>query len=381
MTDKKRLANIELLRSLAMVMIVILHFLAQSDNLIELEQSLSFPRVFGMLLENFCLAAVNVYVFISGYYGVYSTFKPGKVIALLCQFWFYALGIPLALTLLGLPTVAEAEGIYGIIKYVFPIETEHYWFATAYFMLYLLTPILNRAATGMTQRQYKILLAGLLILLCGIKSISPVVFAFDNYGYDLPWFICVYLVAAYLRQYRSKLFAKWCWFLYAGSAAGGFFIALLMWFLSQRNDSFAYYFTVPYHYNFILCLTGAIGLFYGFHKISMKEGRFAPICRRLGSLCFGVYLLHEHIDIRYRWYGFLQGIINPTQKAGAAFFLLELFFCVIVLFTAGVVIDWIRGLLFHAVSRALGRTKLARWVQSLNEAFREKNEMEGRMSE
>ncbi len=389
MTEKKqRLANVELLRSLAMIMVVIMHFLTHSDSLIELDQSLSSTRIIGMLLENFCLAAVNVYVFISGFYGIKSTFKPSRVLTLICQIWFYALLIPLALTVVnnipaiaqatgGIPTAAGTQGVYGLIQYIFPIETEHYWFATSYFMLYLLTPILNKAANGLTQKQFKIILAGLLILFCGIKSISPVVFAFDKYGYDLPWFICVYLVAAYLRKFGSRFFEKKSWLVYAGSALAGFGIGLLMWFLAAKSDNFAYYFTVPYHYNFILCLTGAIGLFYGFSKINIKEGKTAQFLRRLGTLSFGVYLLHEHIDIRYLWYGWLKNLINPTAQSSMAYFLLELIFCVIVVFTAGITIDWIRSLLFKSVAKVLKNTMIGRGMQKLDRTFRIQDTVNG----
>ena len=371
MTDKKRLANFELLRVLAMVMVVIMHFLSHSDGLISLDQSLTGTRIIGSLLESFCLVAVNVYVFISGYFGVNSTYKPSRVVSLLCQIWFYALLIPLVLIIAGIPTIAGDMGFYGVIQYILPIETEHYWFATSYFMLYLLTPVLNRAIKAMSQKQFRIVLFGLLIIFSGIKSISPFVLGFDKYGYDLPWFICVYLVAAYLHLYGSKFFEKKGWFVYICSALAGFGINISMWFLSGISDNFEYYFTVPYHYNFILCLTGAIGLFYGFAKITVKEGKMAQLFRRLGGLCFGVYLLHEHVDLRTLWYGWLKNIVNPGNGDGMVYFFLELIFCVVILFVAGIVIDWIRTLLFGAVQKGLAHTKPGHKIAELDESFGE----------
>ena len=139
MEKKKRMANYELLRLLAMVMVVVMHFLSRSESLPVLGEPLSFVRVWGALIEAFCLVAVNTYLLLSGYLGVKNSFKPGKAAALLCQIWFYALLIPLVLALLGIPVRASRLGIYGLVQYLFPIETEHYWFATSYFMLYLLT--------------------------------------------------------------------------------------------------------------------------------------------------------------------------------------------------------------------------------------------------
>lgn len=375
MSEKRRMANYELLRGVAMIMIITLHFLSHSDSLLSLDHPVSAVRILGTALEFLSIAAVNTYVLISGYLGVKSSFKPSKAVALLCQIWFYALLIPLVLTLFGLPTKASEEGIYGLIWYLFPVETEHYWFATSYLMLYLLTPILGRAARAMTQKQFRITLGGLLFLFCGIKSVSPLVFAFDKYGYDLPWFICVYLVAAYLGRFGWKRAEKRCWLLYFLSSGICFGINIVMYFLSQYSDHFAYYFTVPYHYNFVFCLTASIGLFYGFSKLKIREGVLADGIRKAGRLCLGVYLLHEHVDLRYRWYEAVRRTVNPSGRDGIVMFLAEWIVSVILLFGAGIFIDYIRSILFQRVSSALSGTAPGRWFKKLDV------EMEGKEQE
>ncbi len=388
MEEKRRMANYELLRVLAMVMVVVMHFLDHSDSLPALDRPMSGVRLAGSLLESFSLVAVNTYVLLSGYFGVRSPFKPSRAVSLLCQIWFYALLIPLALWPLGVPTVAGRLGIYGLIQYVFPIETEHYWFATSYLMLYLLTPLLSRAAGSLSGKQFRIILGGLLILFCGIKSISPVPFAFDRYGYDLPWFICVWLVGAYLSLHGGDLQKKKGWLLYGGSCLLSFGISLAMWALARRWEGFSYCFTVPFHYNFILCLTGAVGLFCGFARVRVREGRPARAARRLGELSFGVYLLHEHIDLRESWYGWLASLISPgtgnsaveaSEMQALVPFLRELIFCIAILFGAGILIDWIRSLIFGRAARALAgkeagakpRAGLWRELQKLDECFKE----------
>lgn len=372
MADQKRMANYELLRILAMVMVVVLHFLTHSDCLISLDQSLDSVRILGTLLEFFCLVAVNVYVFISGYFGVNSSFKPSKAVMLLCQIWFYALLIPLVLSAAGVPVVAWEEGrlnLYGLVQYVFPIETEHYWFATSYFMLYLLSPILNTAVRNMSKKQLQIMLGGLLVFFCIIKSISPIPFVTDRYGYDLSWFICVYLVAAYLGRYGFLFMEKKGWTIYVGSCLAGFGLHLVTWVVCQRWDSFQYYSSVPFHYNFIFCLTGAIGLFYGFSHIRIKEGRMAQLIRKMGALSFGIYLLHEHIDVRTLWYGWISGIVNPTGARGIGTFIWELFCSIVLIFAVGMIIDWIRSKLFLGATAALGRTRAGRKLKELDGFF------------
>lgn len=71
MGRKKRIASIELLRILAMVMVVAMHFLRESGSLLTADRLSDAPaeRFFGTFLEAFCIVAVNAYVFVSGYFG------------------------------------------------------------------------------------------------------------------------------------------------------------------------------------------------------------------------------------------------------------------------------------------------------------------------
>ena len=147
-------------------------------------------------------------------------------------------------------------------------------------------------------------------------------------------------------------------------------VNLSMYWLSLKNDSFVYYFSVPYHYNFLLCLLSAIGLFYGFSGLRIREGRMADLARKAGALCFGVYLLHEHVDLRYRWYGWIKGVVNPSGKTGLGIFFLELFSCVAILFTTGIFIEYVRTVLFQAVGKLLQNTAVVRFLKGLDREMR-----------
>lgn len=356
-TEKKRLANIELLRVIAMVMIVVMHFMRESGSLPEAADAadtMPVRQLFGTFLEAFCIVAVNAYVFISGYFGSEGGFKPSKVIGFLCRVWFYALLIPLVLTCFSVPTIAKEQGIYGIVQYVLPVESDCYWFTSSYFLLMLLMPLLNEAVRHLDRKQLQMALFWLLLIFCGIKSICPIALPLDKYGYDLSWFICVYLTAAYLKRYGNGFFERKAWGIYAGSSLLIFLMTVVLWGSLKYFPSAAYYFTVPFHYNFVLCFTGAVGLFYGFLKISLREGRGAELIRKAGKYSFGIYLFHEHPDIRHRWYPFIKGIVNPSGREGLLMLLVELLFSVMLLFLAGLFIEWIRTLLFGLIRR-MGR--------------------------
>ena len=374
MEGRKRQAGIELLRMVAMMMIVTMHFLANSGNLLEPGKPSDVSAVLGTILENFCLAAVNAYVFISGYFGYQGTFQVKRVLRFLCQIWFYSLLVPLVLMGLGISTGFQ-NGIYGILPYLFPIETEHYWFATSFLLLMLLMPFLNLAAQHLPKKTYQTALVVLFIFLSGIKSIVPVAFATDRYGYDLTWFVFVYLLAAYAGKYdENGIFHRFktgrgnAAILFLLSAAAGMAIQFLMKdlgsFLPSLQNTCEYYFSVPYHYNTITVLTAAIGLFYLFRSLQIREGKAADLLRRLGGLCFGIYLLHEHIDIRGSWYGWLKALVNPAGNTGVLPFLTEWIFCLLVVCIAGLLTDLIRDKVFHLMGGRLDKTALGKWLKN-----------------
>lgn len=379
MRMEKRHTGIELLRIVAMLMIVIMHFLSHSGNLLEPGTPFSLPAAAGTILENLCLGAVNAYVFISGYYGSRRSYKPSKAVRLLCQIWFYSLLIPLILLLFHQQTKFQ-EGVYGVISYLLPIETEHYWFATSFLMLMLFSPFLNQAVKFLSRKKFQIALVGIFVLFSGIKSICPIAFGFDKYGYDLPWFLFVYLFAAYAGKYDSQGFLaifkenrKKAALLFLLSAGVGMVIQFLMRDLGQLIPALEgtcnYYFTVPYHYNAINVFAGSIGLFYLFQSMEIKEGKLAEGIRKVSGLSFGVYLLHEHIDIRGYWYGWLKGIINRGNQSGLLYFFIELIFCVIVVFAAGILIDFLRRCIFKVVANAIKNTRLHQAMTELDEVF------------
>ena len=91
---KKRIVSIELLRILAMMMVVMLHYLSKGGLLTSLTEEFSGGAYIAWLLEAFSIVAVNVYMLISGYFLVESGFKFGRLAELVCQVLFYSLLIP-----------------------------------------------------------------------------------------------------------------------------------------------------------------------------------------------------------------------------------------------------------------------------------------------
>ena len=365
----KRKANYELLRILSMVMVITLHYLSHTGSLLEAGEDASGRQCLGTLIESFCIVAVNVYVLISGYFLVEAGFRVKRILLLAAQVLFYSLLVPLVM--LGMGGLAGEEGIYRMIPYVFPLQTEHYWFATSYVLLYLFSPLLNAAVKHMGKRQLQIVLAGLLLMFAGVKSVVPFYFVTDRFGYDFGWFLCVYLVAAYLRLYGFSVLrtAKRAWGCYAGCALLTFAAVAGAYLFCRKTGMFAYYVSVPFHYNYVLCLFGAVALFAAAGHWNIPVGKRADGICRLSAFTFGVYLFHEHLDIRYVWVGWIEEFMGPVSETGTGGFLMHLAVSVLLVYAAGTFVDAVRMNIFRYLHRYVSKTRLAAAVRKLDGAF------------
>ena len=80
-----RQSNFELLRIIAMCMIIAMHYMTKGMQLPKLSVDTSLHNVAFRLLFAFCASAVNIYVFISGYFAIDTKWSIGKLIRLWLQ--------------------------------------------------------------------------------------------------------------------------------------------------------------------------------------------------------------------------------------------------------------------------------------------------------
>ena len=340
----KRQANFEILRVLAMAMIVAMHYMLKGGIAIPMSHDGSLTNHVAWLIEAFCIIAANCYVLISGYFMVEAEWKLKKLISLAAQVLFYSLLIPFVCLLMGIGDVAQWS-IYEWIFAVLPLQMDHYWFATSYVLLFMLIPVLAPGVKKLTQKQLQITIGVLLFYYCIIKSISPILLSTDNYGYDLGWFICLFLIAAYIRMYGIPFLEK------KGVAIGAYIvcsfgifgISALAGFICRKTGALKYYMDMPYCYNYFLTLLSAVALFYVFKQMTIKEGIITNFVCRIAPYTFGIYLLHENLAIRNlwpKWFG-VEGV------KGSPLFILHMLFAVLMVFAFGIIVEFVRKKLFN----------------------------------
>lgn len=340
---KKREANFELLRIIAMLMIVCLHYLSKGEVLADIISVREFDTVIYWFIEALSIVSVNCFVLLSGYMVYNRKFRASKVVYIWAQTFFYALLIPIVLIGIGVIDVEDIN-IYKFMPYVFPISTSHYWFVTIYLLLYILSPLLNLAAEKLSKKEYKVIIIALLLIISVPKSIIPLPLELDDSGYGLVWFIIVYLIGAYIKKYGIK---------YLTSISKSLFVyiigVLLMLSAITITDMLGekYLFMQVasdkvFDYNHVLNLMASIGFFCLFANIRIVNKVFVKCVTIVSPYVLGVFLLHEHIDIRYRWVEWL----DVKNEMSLILRLAHLIVSIILVFTAGILVDFIRTKLF-----------------------------------
>ena len=94
-------------------------------------------------------------------------------------------------------------------------------------------------------------------------------------------------------------------------------------------------------YNHILVLCASVGLFCFFVNWKPKKNLVLDVLARIAPYTFGVYLLHEHLMLRYAWPEWLG-----VNKAYGAARILHMLLSVLILFIVGILVDALRSILF-----------------------------------
>ena len=192
----KRVFSIDLLRILAMWLIICNHILVHG-GVFEQTNSVYYYCLF--LLWNLSIMAVNLYVLISGFFLITQKFKLSKLVHIYLEVVFYALLWYIYALTFGLESFSFLTFLFNIIC---PFSSEQYWFISAYIVMYLLSPLLNFLILKMNKHQHLTACLLLLFLFSFWVDIYPVrnqnIFNLSN-GYSFHWFIVLYFIAAYLR--------------------------------------------------------------------------------------------------------------------------------------------------------------------------------------
>lgn len=272
---KPRQSNMELLRLLSMLFVLMLHanYLAlgvptQADLM-----HAPLPATLRVLFEHFAIVAVDVFVLISGWFGIRPRWKGFS--NLLFQMIFLSYTVMACFLAAGLPASTKT-----LLKTIY-IGSAH-WFVVAYMGLYILAPLLNMFAANSTKRQIKLFLTGFF----AFEFIYGFVTDSGHYigGYSMLSFIGLYLLAQYLRRYPGQWqerSGKHFLFLYALTMSASAILFLFMLYLGHNEGRLTGYISP-------LVILGSVFLLMAFSRLSLQS----RLVNWMAASCFSIYFIH-----------------------------------------------------------------------------------------
>lgn len=332
-----RKSNIELLRIIAMLMIVAGHlwgqgFQGQSNNFINL--------CFGYTFGSASRIAVNLFLMIGVWFMVDTSFGGGKrIIKLWGTLWIYSVTITVCMFIF-----TSLVGIKSLLSAFFPFCRISLWFVTLYIVLILLSPWLYKILQWEKKRIQKLLLL-LFVFVSGMCTIS---YYMDTYLCALVWFCFMYLFIGYYKKYGCKILqAKKEVFL--GIAILIYVLLILTKIFSGISDGFmaefifqkvsqycSDYKSIP---NFIISL----GIFKFFIEIDLGRKKLINF---IASGAFGVYIIHQvPVFYSYLW----SNIFRTNMWGDRVVFPILFIATVLVVYLCGLIIDYLRRLLLEPI--------------------------------
>lgn len=197
--SKVRDSNFELLRIVAISMVLILHadfFSLEGPSAADIMSDLSGSSM-RILIQALTISAVDIFVMISGYYGIQHS-KHG-IFNFLFQTFFYLIIIYVVCIACGLSKLNMTG-----IKELFMLTSSN-WFLKSYILLYIIAPVLNAFVSKANKRQFKFILISYYAFILIWGWLFPTSTDYIAGGYSPLFFVWLYLLARYMRLYSFRL--------------------------------------------------------------------------------------------------------------------------------------------------------------------------------
>ena len=301
--QNKRESNIELLRIIAMLLIVLAHCITHGVG--EYSRILNFNLNFNVF-SSFALGiwgglGVNIFIVITCWFmAEKKNIKIKKVVKMLMQTWSTCFIIMLILKILKVNITGK-----DIIKQIItPIYTQ-YWFITTYLLFYMIIPILKMFVDNISIEQHK---KYTIILTAIIVIFKQILISGNEIIGTLGEFIYIFILVTYLKKIKDNFLEKYS--IKIAILTFSFIIFSLIC-LNVLNQYFGFSIIKNIEYMLIgrnmLTIILAVALFYIF-KNHVKIGN-SNIINTISKSTLGVYIIHENMLLRGSWANSTQSIL------------------------------------------------------------------------
>lgn len=332
---RKRSSNIELLRILAMFLVLLVHsnffsLGAPTQILCSQNPDFAFSSFF---VQGLSICCVNLFVLISGWFGIRPKLK--SFLNFLFQCLFFLVGIYIIMTIMGLTDISYKGILKGIAGCFFLLKWN--WFIKAYICLYIIAPMINSYIDCVDKYHVRNFLVSFYIFQILYSWISDAAVFFES-GYSTLSFIGLYTLARYSKLYPNRFTSfdkKIDLMIYLGislllAIVGYLFVVNNINFLTDKIFSYVN----P------LVILSALYLLLFFSKIKIHSS----IINWIGASSFAVFLLHTNPNLCIQY--FVPSVKFIVSEYNGFFFVIVLLSFLISIFLLAILIDQLRLVLW-----------------------------------
>lgn len=294
--EKERKSNIELLRILAILGVIVLHYNnAKIGGGMAFVDKGSLNYYILYFLESIFVCAVDLFVLISGYFLANTNRRDAwKVIELITQVILFSIAIYLLRVLIG-NTAFSLKGIFACL-------IPNNYFVVLYSVVFLVSPFINKLMSSLKDNELRCFMIIILVLFSVYPTLvdifgqitgrqwnglSPIGMYGSQWGYTIVQFMLMYCIGAYLSLKGTDGYSL------DKSLIIFFTCVILTLVFSQIDENCAYEYCNP------IVISMAVSIFVVFIKINLG---YVKWINKLSKGTFSVFLLHglflSHIGIK-----------------------------------------------------------------------------------
>ena len=346
-------SGVELLRVISIFLILVVHVVQLIIGVPVFEDLHDYPlsSITKIFFESLSIICVDVFVIISGWYGIRATTK--GLAKLLFQCVFFGLIGYVVGCCVGYNVGSVTEVIKSLLEMFFPA-----WFIGAYIVLYIFSPIINAFVDSVSKLQLQKILGVLLLFVFVYGWIITEDTANSNTfqsGYSSTFLMVLYLMTRYVKVYYfsdSSGCQKWqlkpqmFWFLtWWGLLLGN----ILLWFLTTwcnigQISSRIFMYTSP------IVIAQSFCMFRYFQMMKFHNS----FVLWLGASSMSIMLIHDWCDLELMRHWVME--LYRGNKGIVCICMIGLL--LIAISIIGVLIDQIRLFLWKPIERNVKWKKL-----------------------
>lgn len=329
--NNNRNSGLDLFKSLCMLFVIAFHFTDHGN----IELSCSQPLTF-----NWCLLSGTwmfggicncSFMLMSGFflYGKKTKFR--SLFKLWLQVFFYSVGSGIILYNL------KAISLKGLLLCFLPITINQYWYFSAYILIYLFFPFINKFVSCMSKKALMSLL--MLSFLCFSVYYTIFYTRWMEGTVHILLFLFMYIAGAYVRKFSIQPKFRRVLLIAGGTVFLEFLSTLFMrGYYKLTGIDIVWY--LVYESEKVFPVITSVLLFLLFKQLKPYGGK---IWNFLSTSVFGVYLLHIGLLNSL----FFKVIFDNSSTFYSSELLSQLVLAMISLFFIGIIVDKIRIILFE----------------------------------